>query len=840
MVGFSKMSSGSAILGKTLLDVLNTNVSSNVATFGSTFPNAKVLLYDSNAPISNGYVVAASNSRFTINAANGASPLIGLGTTNPAVALSVNSTDAIRIPVGLTAERPAGESGYIRYNTSLNAYEGFSSGNWTSLGGVKSVDQQTYIGAANDGYLRFYNSNVQDVVINSLGNVGIGSLTPTCKLDVTGGDAVIGTLTCSNLSVLGSVSGILPGSYANVTLYQPSGDGSKTVTGNDATAANCILYSFSLAPGQYMVTSTIGYSNLTNIVATPSSAWASVGLYAATPGSYTTSTTATNFVTIGVDATVETMSRQFSFFVDTPTAANYVVALRGAGYQLRVASGATLQAINVRGMGTNDTYAVRTALQTAPVRYTHALASATTTIPIVTAGNFTAASSNADVFINGMKLGYGSAASNDFTLATTYDSIGNQSTFTLTLNNQANIGDVVDAIVWPVVPTSSAYSSGYLYQKFDIVGPWQNTTGVAYSSSNIGIGTVAPTVPLHVVGNALVTGSLTTSNLNVLGANTVIQGVETVTSNVTIDNVAGFGPALKVTQTGVGANYPIADFYDNDVSTTVPALRIADGGNVGIGTGVPAAKLHVVGSIVGSGSVGIGTLAPLAALHVNGDANINGTSVTATAIEIGQSRLANGTSYVDFHSSTGTDYDARLIKNSGSNSILSMTNVGDIAIASGSTFATTTERVRVTSTGSVGIGTIAPRAGLDVVGSTIISGSVGIGKSTIGNGYSLDVSGSVNASSIVVGGSTAKQIDCGYSSYSGGATSITINFNFTFINAPKVVATNFYANETTQVWAFFVESITTTGFTANYTYVNGGSSAVQSTYIFPFNWIAIG
>jgi len=66
-------------------------------------------------------------------------------------------------------------------------------------------------------------------------------------------------------------------------------------------------------------------------------------------------------------------------------------------------------------------------------------------------------------------------------------------------------------------------------------------------------------------------------------------GLNDLHRHVTIENASGNGPALRVTQSGVGANYPIADFYDNDVNTTVPALRIADGGNVGMDDR-PAAK----------------------------------------------------------------------------------------------------------------------------------------------------------------------------------------------------------------------------------------------------------
>jgi hypothetical protein len=128
---------------------------------------------------------------------------------------------------------------------------------------------------------------------------------------------------------------------------------------------------------------------------------------------------------------------------------------------------------------------------------------------------------------------------------------------------------------------------------------FQNASGttnvVLDSSGRLGVGTTSPSSTFHCQGSALVTGTLTTSNLSVLGTTTTINAYETVSSNVVINNTSGVGPALRVAQTGSGAGYPVADFYDNDVSTSVPALRIADGGNVGVGTATALQKLHING-----------------------------------------------------------------------------------------------------------------------------------------------------------------------------------------------------------------------------------------------------
>ena len=177
----------------------------------------------------------------------------------------------------------------------------------------------------------------------------------------------------------------------------------------------------------------------------------------------------------------------------------------------------------------------------------------------------------------------------------------------------------------------------------DVVG------GAEFTAGNVGIGRDlsggAPTrATLHVHGSVLCETTLTTSNLVVLGSNLILNTVTSNTQQVTITN-DGTGPALRVTQTGA---QPIADFYDDGAL----ALRIADGGFVGIGTDAPAHRLDVFGAgafsgtlyasnlvlteSIGSsqwttsgvdpsqiyysgGNVGIGTAVPTARLHVVGD-----------------------------------------------------------------------------------------------------------------------------------------------------------------------------------------------------------------------------
>jgi hypothetical protein len=109
----------------------------------------------------------------------------------------IDTTGAITVPVGTTADRPSTlTAGMVRFNTSDGVFEGYSGNAWASLGGVKDVDQDTFIeaesspGADNDelrfvtaGITAFTVDNQQrittpaatDLVFNVTGNIDVSN-----------------------------------------------------------------------------------------------------------------------------------------------------------------------------------------------------------------------------------------------------------------------------------------------------------------------------------------------------------------------------------------------------------------------------------------------------------------------------------------------------------------------------------------------------------------------------------------------------------------------------------------------------------------------------------------
>ena len=151
---------------------------------------------------------------------------IGIGTTDPTSKLDVDgtlnvsgvstfqdkvifdSTNSIQVPVGTEAEKDAvgtAVTGQIRYNTTNSQFEGFGpNGQWGSLGGVKDVDGDTYVKpesspGSDEDALTFFTGGTERAVIDSNGNIGIGTTDPTSKLTVKGRtDIVDGNLRIEN------------------------------------------------------------------------------------------------------------------------------------------------------------------------------------------------------------------------------------------------------------------------------------------------------------------------------------------------------------------------------------------------------------------------------------------------------------------------------------------------------------------------------------------------------------------------------------------------------------------------------------------------------------------
>lgn len=77
-------------------------------------------------------VYAQDNANFFWDDANNR---LGIGTATPAVSLAVSATDSILIPVGTTAQRPTGATGYLRFNSTTSLFEGYNGTAWGSIGG---------------------------------------------------------------------------------------------------------------------------------------------------------------------------------------------------------------------------------------------------------------------------------------------------------------------------------------------------------------------------------------------------------------------------------------------------------------------------------------------------------------------------------------------------------------------------------------------------------------------------------------------------------------------------------------------------------------------------------
>lgn len=160
----------------------------------------------------------------------------------------------------------------------------------------------------------------------------------------------------------------------------------------------------------------------------------------------------------------------------------------------------------------------------------------------------------------------------------------------------------------------------------------------------VGIGSSQPRVgvALDVNGDIYATGTITGSNLTIFGDTVTLATITSNTERVVISNNTP-GPALTVRQAGTGVGYAVMEAYDDETGI---AFKIADGGNIGIGTDVPMHKMHVVGTV--SATTLLGDAAGVTGLATSAYTNTtNATNITTgTLAKDRVATVLNSTSFV--------------------------------------------------------------------------------------------------------------------------------------------------------------------------------------------------
>ncbi len=250
-------------------------------------------------------------------------------------------TNGVVIPVGTSAQQGPAVQGAIRYNSDISQFEGYSGSNWSSLGGVRSVDGLTYITAestpaGSDDTLRFYTNGTLAMSVDTdtldieskIGTVNINATTASTAytngaLVVDGGVGIAGNLNVQgDFAVAGAQTisgdfGINGGDlYSNQSTFNLlNKDTEASLTNDGPSTVNAFLGATVVSIGSTTGTTTINHNahvlgNLevdgTVQIDSATTIGASGARVATTVYGTTVSITGSNTTTMGVEAATGT------------------------------------------------------------------------------------------------------------------------------------------------------------------------------------------------------------------------------------------------------------------------------------------------------------------------------------------------------------------------------------------------------------------------------------------------------------------------------------------------------------------------------------------------------
>jgi len=170
--------------------------------------NVTTLKFDSIFNIDQG----SSGTRFNINSSGN----VGIGTTSPGEKLSVAPNTDVSAEIG---EAHIGQVGF-------NGYAGFSHVDQNTQQGyalLQYSDGSTYMNANTGKFIRFRIGNSDKMILNSSGNVGIGTTSPQSKLQVNGGVQLANDTAAASASKVGTFKYYTSGNNSYVDMCMQTG-----------------------------------------------------------------------------------------------------------------------------------------------------------------------------------------------------------------------------------------------------------------------------------------------------------------------------------------------------------------------------------------------------------------------------------------------------------------------------------------------------------------------------------------------------------------------------------------------------------------------------------------